>query len=874
MSHPDDGKRKNGPDGDPSNEPESDPKSQPKSEPENGSKDEPTRKPKKRRLSEFSPDPTDADANKAFADRLMKLEKPERAAEFYQKAVTLLEKTNAPERKHALHMWANALRDLDQHKEAEKKYREVLAIDPQYADAHYRLGSMLERRQRFDEAIKQYQEAIRLWEAAGSTDRRLPLYDWANILQLLKRYEDAEGKFREAIKVDQGYIDAYLSLGVVLSVQERFKDAISQYREVATRAGKDSAARKDALHNQGNALRALKQYEDAEKKYREAIDLDPEYPHARYGLGAVLADQDRFGDAIDQYKKAVELLKEEADCKYALAGWGSVLSVQERFEEAVVKYAEARTCAPKDAAVYFTLGNGLADCGRYREAIAQYDKGIKLDPDDPFLYHNKAHYLFQLGRYEEGWKAWRRALDRYENILGTSSRPKGDPATARYFADVLREIFSDHKRSEHYYKRVLGLRNDDIATEPQAPGLYARWLKRGDAASTTAASPNYEAGLKDDTAAWTGLAILYHQWAKAEDAPPEISVRSSYATRRSGDLLRGQLDKGSARDKFDTLASLADLHIEAQEWTEAKDALALADSYCDESRLRRAEIAARRGLMCFRAEEYTDALKHFRQALQVKRGDLTLRSNFGQALLRSKQLQAAQDEFSRVLKTAPGHIDARLGAAQVCIELADDGDQDQYKLAEEHLTSALGHGRNARTGSKRLGPSEIAEIYYLRGYVRAKQYDAEGTGARTGMLLRALGDFRSCVGSNRAHLKAGTAIEKINKRLRRRVSESLMDVVGPLCIFAAGTFIFLFAQLDFLLKGTSIRARFLPAQAAIDDPKTYAAVTFGALLFMVAGLYLPRLLKLKVAGIELEKTSIDQVSTSYSLDISRGAQHR
>ena len=49
----------------------------------------------------------------------------------------------------------------------------------------------------------------------------------------------------------------------------------------------------------------------------------------------------------------------------------------------------------------------------------------------------------------------------------------------------------------------------------------------------------------------------------------------------------------------------------------------------------------------------------------------------------------------------------------------------------------------------------------------------------------------------------------------------------------------------------------------------YALLTFGSLLFMVVGLYLPQILKLRVAGIELEKSSVDQASTGGTLGISK-----
>ena len=181
----------------------------------------------------------------------------------------------------------------------------------------------------------------------------------------------------------------------------------------------------------------------------------------------------------------------------------------------------------------------------------------------------------------------------------------------------------------------------------------------------------------------------------SEDAQSEIRARLTYAIHRAKELLRSQLGKG---EQLRTLLSLADLQIEIRDWPEARQSLALAASFCGESRLKRADIDNRLGLVCHWSEEHTEAVKHLRQALMVNPGDLTLRKNLGMALLRLKQFKAAQDEFARVLKNAPAHVDALLGAAEVCIELADDGDSDQYRVAEQYLTRALQHGRNRESG--------------------------------------------------------------------------------------------------------------------------------------------------------------------------------
>jgi len=49
----------------------------------------------------------------------------------------------------------------------------------------------------------------------------------------------------------------------------------------------------------------------------------------------------------------------------------------------------------------------------------------------------------------------------------------------------------------------------------------------------------------------------------------------------------------------------------------------------------------------------------------------------------------------------------------------------------------------------------------------------------------------------------------------------------------------------------------------------YVLITFGCLLFMIAGLYLSEISKLKVGALELEKSTINQISTSSSLGITR-----
>ena len=335
----------------------------------------------------------------------------------------------------------------------------------------------------------------------------------------------------------------------------------------------------------------------------------------------------------------------------------------------------------------------------------------------------------------------------------------------------------------------------------------------------------------------------------------------------------GNVLSNSARhaEAIEQLERAITLNSDSAYWTEAKIYLERAEAQCGEIAARRAEVASRCGLVHVRTERYDDAIENFRRALAVRSHDLMLRGNLGRALLGAKRLDAAEAEFDRVLKSAEGNIEARLGAAQVCVELGDDGDLERYKRAEEHLTKAIEFGRNKECGSKRLYGSQLAEVYYLRGYVRTKRYEKDSLLARlvtrVSPLHAALRDFRQCRREDPNHFKAAAAIDNITSQFRRQRSESLTEIVGPFFIFFAGLAAFVLTQLDFFFKNAQLHD--VLRLAGHMTAGYYTVATFGALTFMVAGLSLPRVLKLKVGVIELQKTSIEQVSAPTGLNIPR-----
>jgi protein O-GlcNAc transferase len=361
--------------------------------------------------------------------------------------------------------------------DAEALYRQILAIQPNHADALHLLGVIAHQVGRHDLAVEWIRQAIvfnpmnpvahsnfgeacramgRLDHAETAYRRALELKpDYAEAHNNLGaalagqgRPGEAEAAFQCALRVKPDYAEAYNNLSVALRWQGRLDEAIDAcHRALALRptypeglnnlgiALRDrgqlydaiSACRRalaikpdyaEAHHNLGIALRECGQLEAAMVACRRALELKPDYPEAHINLAAVLASQSRFGEAIVACRRALQLRPDYVEAHNYL---GLALVGQGQFEEAISACRRALQLRPDYLEALNNLGAALTGRRQLDEAIASYRHALRIKPDDPGVLGNLGNALRDQGELDEAIGAYRHALRITPDSVSTHS---------------------------------------------------------------------------------------------------------------------------------------------------------------------------------------------------------------------------------------------------------------------------------------------------------------------------------------------------------------------------------------------------------------------------------------------------------------------
>ncbi|MCE7733259.1 MAG: tetratricopeptide repeat protein [Candidatus Heimdallarchaeota archaeon] len=138
------------------------------------------------------------------------------------------------------------------------------------------------------------------------------VYNYANFLADLGRFQQALTKYNEAIEIDDSVPSIFYNKGNCLLDLKRYDEAIHAYDNVLELNPNYS----EAQFNKAVVLTALKRLDEAIESYKEILIMDPDFHLVNYNLACLYSKQLNVKLAITNLQVAIDKQDNDVDYKY------------------------------------------------------------------------------------------------------------------------------------------------------------------------------------------------------------------------------------------------------------------------------------------------------------------------------------------------------------------------------------------------------------------------------------------------------------------------------------------------------------------------------------------------------------------------------
>jgi tetratricopeptide (TPR) repeat protein len=188
-----------------------------------------------------------------------------------------------------------------------------------------------------------------------------------------KEFDAALASFDEALRLDEGHVEAHVNRGNVLRVLKRFDEALASLDRAVALDPRNATA----FNGRGVALYEMKRFAEAIASFDRAIEIDPKYAAVFNNIGISLIETGRRGAALACFDKATALKP----------GYGEALNNRG------------------------TLLHGMLRLG---EARASFDAALAAQPGYVEARWNKSLCLLLGGDLQQGWPLYEARWEREE----------------------------------------------------------------------------------------------------------------------------------------------------------------------------------------------------------------------------------------------------------------------------------------------------------------------------------------------------------------------------------------------------------------------------------------------------------------------------
>jgi len=528
-------------------------------------------------------------------------------------------------------------------RDAVMEAQDVIKRDPNNLEAHKLLGRIYLRSlgdmpggngsdNVLKLAIEQYEQIVKI--EPNSVDNHLLL---GRLYRLNNDLQKSESELKTAVKLDPSSEEAVTTLAILYTDEG------------------DTAHALQVLSSVPDAGRSAKLYS---------------------ALGSTYEQRKEYKNAIDAFKKAIQLDRDNLD---AIRGLAENLMNDGQTEAALEQYKVIADANPEDAQTYLRIGEIYRRQGKYDQALESLKKADTMVPDSLEVPYNMAAVYQAQGRYEE-------ALKLLQDLVKKTEKP--DTSYSQ----------SDRNNRAIFVER-LGMVYRDQENYPAAVETFRKMLTLGD--------ENAKRGYQD-------IIDTYReskQWAQATATARE-AVQKLPNDREVRMVLDAQLADTGEADKAladvrsllngkpedrEIYITLAQMNTRLKRWNQAEEALNKAESLSTSAEDKE-YVYFLRGSTYEREKKYDEAEAEFKKVLSIHPQSAVVLNYLGYMNAdRGVRLDESLNYIKQAVNLDPAngaYLDS-LGWAYFRL--------GKYDLAEENLTRASSHMGKDPTVQEHLG---------------------------------------------------------------------------------------------------------------------------------------------------------------------------
>ncbi len=327
---------------------------------------------------------------------------------------------------------------LEDYTAADEWLTKSVGLNPKEERARYYLGRTKYNEKRFDDAVREFTECLKLDARNVKAADNLGL-----AYEGLGKTEEALASYRNAVEWDATAttrsLGPYLNLGTLLAENQRPSEALPYLEQAARMAPGDARARREL----GKAYLNLNRLDDAKRELEKAVEIEPESAPAHFLLAQAdrrqgmaedarletehytaltgghsapdtplaeahsLLNQGKYVEAERVMRRYLEVHKTSADGHFLL---GYVLFKKQDAKGSLEQYTEGAKYRVPGAADLQVVAGDYVLLKDYPDADKWFTKALEWNPNDVLGWYYLGRTKYNENRFEDAIRAFERCL--------------------------------------------------------------------------------------------------------------------------------------------------------------------------------------------------------------------------------------------------------------------------------------------------------------------------------------------------------------------------------------------------------------------------------------------------------------------------------